>query len=343
MKKLLINLNVDILFLSYHTHYYGGLLYLRRKFDTMIIVKSQTNTISPTIATIGMFDGVHCGHQFLIQQVADAASARGVGRSVITFSTHPRQVLQPDYKFSLLNTFDERMQHLAQADVDYAIVLNFTSELAQLTAQQFITMLYNTYNIQGLCIGYDHRFGHNRSEGFEDYYKYGKELGMEIIQAQAYAPDGYYVSSSSIRKALSAGNIKAANKMLGYNYNLKGVVVSGHQLGREIGYPTANIQLSDKHKLIPAHGVYAVRVTLDNHTQYCGVMNIGHRPSIEGDHSLSLEVHLLNYKGNLYDKVIDVELIEYLREEKTFDSLSTLQQAIQQDTAQAQEILQQYY
>lgn len=307
----------------------------------MIIIEPHTSTIPPTVATIGMFDGVHCGHQSLIQQIADVASSRGLHKSVITFSTHPRQILQPDYQLPLLNTFEERIQHLAQADVDYAIVLDFTAGLAQLTAQQFITMLHDTYNVQVLCIGYDHRFGHNRSEGFEDYRKYGQELGMEVIQAQAHTLDGHFISSSSIRKALIAGNIRTANKMLGYNYNMKGCVVNGQQIGRKIGFPTANIQLSDTHKLIPAHGVYAVRVTLDNHSQYCGVLNIGHRPTIEGDHSLSIEVHLFNFEGNLYGQTINIELIDYLREEQQFDSLTTLQQAIRQDTTQAREILHQ--
>lgn len=306
----------------------------------MIIVEPHQGLNTPTVATIGMFDGVHRGHLSLIEQVSDIATSKGLGKSVVTFSTHPREVIQPGYKMSLLNTFEERISHLEQTGIDNAIVLDFTPQLAQLTAQQFITMLHNTYNIQVLCIGYDHRFGHNRSEGFEEYCRYGEALGMEIIQAQELNCRECSISSSAIRKMLIAGNISAANKMLGYNYNISGIVVSGRQIGRELGFPTANIQPNNSQKLIPALGVYAVKVTLPDNSRYAGIMNIGRRPTIEGNHDVSLEVHIFNFDSDLYNKQLTIELIDYIREEKQFDSLTSLRKAIQQDTHTAYNILQ---
>ena len=306
----------------------------------MIIVEPHHIVTTPTVATIGMFDGVHRGHLSLIRQVSDIAVDRGLGKSVVTFLSHPRQVLHPDYKMSLLNSFDERMKHLEETGVDYAVVLDFTPALAQLTAREFITMLHNTYNIQVLCIGYDHRFGHNRSEGFDDYYRYGKEFGMEIIQAQELDNNGCTMSSSAIRKALVAGDVKAANEMLGYNYNIVGTVVGGHRIGRKMGYPTANIAPCDTSKLIPANGVYVVKATLPDGTCHGGVMNIGIRPTIQGDNSLSLEVHLFDFEGDIYNTLLRVEFVDHLREEKQFDSLDTLRQAIANDTRAARNILQ---
>lgn len=306
----------------------------------MIIVEPHQIVTTPTVATIGMFDGVHRGHLSLIRQVSDIAADRGLGKSVVTFSSHPRQVLQPDYKMSLLNSFDERMMHLEDAGFDYVVVLDFTPALAQLTAREFITMLHNTYNIEVLCIGYDHRFGHNRSEGFDDYCCYGKELGMEIIQAQELDNNGCTISSSAIRKALMAGDVKEANEMLGYNYNIVGTVVGGHRIGRKMGFPTANIVPCDTCKLIPANGVYVVKATLPDGTCHGGVMNIGIRPTIQGDNSLSLETHLFDFEGDIYDFLLRVEFIDHLRDEKQFDSLDTLRQAITDDIWTARNILQ---
>lgn len=344
MKKLLVYFYPSINFFSSNNVGNSTLCCIfAAKFMTMIIVEPHKSHIPPTTATIGMFDGVHRGHLSLLQQVRDIASSRGMPGSVVTFTTHPRKVLQPDFALSLLNSFDERMLHLEQSGIDYAITLDFTPNVAQLTARQFITLLHNTYNIQVLCIGYDHRFGHNRSEGWEEYCQYGKELGMEIIQAQVFDTNGCVVSSSAIRRALMAGNIQHANHMLGYHYNITGKVIGGQQLGRKIGFPTANIELIDNHKLIPAKGAYAVIATLPNGTQYGGMMNVGERPTVQGDHTLSIEVHLFDYNDNLYGQQLNIQFIDYMREEKHFDSLETLQRTLHHDADTARNILQGKY
>lgn len=305
----------------------------------MIIIDRPHKIDMPIIATIGMFDGVHLGHRSLIAFVQENARKRGVPTAVITFATHPREVLRPNDMMPLLNTFDERMQHLAETGIDYAIVLEFSQELAQKSAYEFISLLHECYNVQALCIGYDHRFGHNRSEGFAEYCRHGQEIGVEIIEAKPFVIEQGTISSSATRKALMAGDIYKASAMLGYHYTLAGKVVEGSQIGRTIGFPTANIAPNDTHKLLPAIGAYAVRVTLDDGNSYGGMLNIGQRPTIAGNNHLSIEVHLFDFWGNLYGHNISIEFIAYLRQEKRFDSLDDLKNMLQNDAKTAQHIL----
>lgn len=305
----------------------------------MIIVRNPHEVAHHAIAAIGMFDGMHLGHRSLLQHIKDSAAAKGICSAVITFAKHPRWVLNPQSHIQLLTTYDERMQLLADMGIDYAIVFDFTPELAQLSAKQFITLLHNGYNIRGLYIGYDHRFGHNRNEGFSEYQTYGKEIGMEIIEAKPYDTLVGTPSSSSIRKALIAGEIERANTLLGYQYSLSGTVVKGMQLGRELGFPTANIIPNDPHKLLPMQGVYAVRATLADGTRCNGMMNIGRRPTVNGSDSLSLEVHLFDFSGNLYGQSITISFVAFMRQEEQYPSLETLQQALTGDALQARKIL----
>lgn len=195
----------------------------------------------PSVATIGFFDGVHRGHRFLIEQVCKAAAARGLASSVITFPVHPRKVMQPGFHPELLTTCDEKVALLADTGVDYCVMLDFTLDLARLSAKQFMAALKQDYQVQALVIGYDHRFGHNRSEGFDDYVRYGRELGMEVILAQAYSTDAMTVSSSAVRRLLLEGNVSEAANCLGYHFFLNGTVVNGYHVGRKIGFPTANL------------------------------------------------------------------------------------------------------
>ena len=225
-----------------------------------IIEETYPQTLPPTVATIGFFDGVHLGHRYLINQVKIAASQCGWCSSIITFPTHPRQVIQSDYQPQLLSSPEEKIELLASTGIDNCILLPFTQELSRLTAREFMQLLYDNYKVRMLVIGYDHRFGHNRAETFEDYCRYGQEMGIHIMQATAYTQEQDKVSSSAIRRALLSGDISASTKYLGYNYFLEGTVVDGYKVGRKIGFPTANLRVDFSNKLIPSVGVYAVVV-----------------------------------------------------------------------------------
>lgn len=294
----------------------------------------------PMVATIGMFDGVHCGHLSLIRSVQSEAERRGALSAVVTFKTHPREVLRPESRLPLLTTFDERMERLTAAGIERAIVIDFTEETARMTAREFIAFLAERYGVKGLVVGYDHRFGHNRSEGFADYCRYARDYGMEMKQALPYRMDGEAVSSSAIRAALASGETEKANKMLGYAYRLTGRVVGGHRLGRTLGFPTANLLPDDNRKLLPARGVYAVKATLPDGQEHGGMMNIGERPTVAGEKSLSVETHLFDFTGDLYGKHLSIALTHYMRKERKYGSIEELQRHLQQDAETARLLLQ---
>lgn len=285
---------------------------------------------SPTVATIGFFDGVHLGHRFLIQQVKVAATQTGWQSSIITFPVHPRQVIQSEFQPQLLSSPEEKIELLASTGVDNCILLPFTRELSQLTAYEFMQLLYDKYKVWMLVIGYDHRFGHNRAETFEDYCRYGRELGIHIMQASAYTQEQDKVSSSAIRRALQTGDIRTATKFLGYHYYLEGTVVDGYKVGRKIGFPTANLRVDFPNKLIPSIGVYAVCVYV-NGGKYKGMLNIGYRPTINNGTDLSIEVHILDFQGDIYHQKMRIEFIDFLRPEEKFNSVDELILQMQKD------------
>ena len=285
---------------------------------------------SPTVATIGFFDGVHLGHRFLIQQVKVAATQTGWQSSIITFPVHPRQVIQSEFQPQLLSSPEEKIELLASTGVDNCILLPFTRELSQLTAYEFMQLLYDKYKVRMLVIGYDHRFGHNRAETFEDYCRYGQELGIHIMQASAYTQEQDKVSSSAIRRALQTGDIRTATKFLGYHYYLEGTVVDGYKVGRKIGFPTANLRVDFPNKLIPSIGVYAVCVYV-NGGKYKGMLNIGYRPTINNGTDLSIEVHILDFQGDIYHQKMRIEFIDFLRPEEKFNSVDELVLQMQKD------------
>ena len=303
-----------------------------------IIRDTHPQALTPSVATIGFFDGVHLGHRHLINQVKMAASLNGWCSSIITFPVHPRQVIQSDYQPSLLSSPEEKIELLASTGIDNCILLPFTRELSQLTAWEFMQLLYNQYKVRMLVIGYDHRFGHNRAETFEDYCRYGRELGIHIMQATAYTQEQDKVSSSVIRRALLSGEISTATKYLGYPYFMQGTVVSGYQVGRKIGFPTANLQVDFPNKLIPAIGVYAVRVSV-NGQSHRGMLNIGHRPTLNNGTDLSIEVHILDFEGDIYHQPMRIEFVDFLRPEAKFNSVDELTLQIQKDKEAAIQVL----
>ena len=303
-----------------------------------IIRDTHPQALTPSVATIGFFDGVHLGHRHLINQVKMAASLNGWCSSIITFPVHPRQVIQSDYQPSLLSSPEEKIELLASTGIDNCILLPFTRELSMLTAWEFMQLLYDQYQVRMLVIGYDHRFGHNRAETFEDYCRYGRDLGIHIMQATAYTQEQDKVSSSAIRRALLSGDVMTAQKYLGYNYFLEGTIVGGYQVGRKIGFPTANLRVDFPNKLIPSIGVYAVRVSV-NGQDYKGMLNIGHRPTINNGTDLSIEVHILDFEGDIYNQQVRIEFIGFLRPEIKFDSIDELVLQIQKDKEEAIKVL----
>lgn len=288
---------------------------------------------SGCVATIGCFDGVHLGHRLLINMVMQKAKEKGLLSAVITFDRQPREVFDPDFRPQLLSTQEEKSEMIASLGVDMLVVLPFTKELAGLSAQAFMQqILYERLNVSVLIAGYDHRFGHNRTEGFDDYVRYGKALGMEVLRGDvAYFPEEEKaVSSSVIRQLLKEGRVEVMQEVLTRPYSLTGKVVQGEHIGHELGFPTANLEVDDPNKMIPAAGVYAVWAMIGRERQ-AAMMNIGMRPTFHGKQQ-TLEVHILNNKvGNMYDQTLTVEFVARLRSEQRFNNREALMQQLRHD------------
>ncbi len=288
--------------------------------------------LSPCVATIGFFDGVHRGHQFLVRRLVEMARNEGMESTVITFDEHPRRVLQSDYQPELLSTLSSKLLLLSKTEVDNAVVLHFDKTMAALSAREFMAqVLRDKLNVRKLFIGYDHRFGHNREETFEDYVRYGKELGIEVIRNEAFRIDGISISSSVIRSLLREGEMEMANRCLGYPYTILGKVVSGYHEGRRLGFPTANLDISHFGQLIPAPGVYAVRVRMENTVEMKrGMMNIGMRPTFAGT-QMTLEAHIFNFEGDIYGQLLLVSFVKRIRSERKFGSPEELAEQLGED------------
>jgi riboflavin kinase/FMN adenylyltransferase len=283
------------------------------------------------VGTIGFFDGVHLGHRYLLNQVKEEAKRLNLPSAVVTFPVHPRKVLQKDYQPALLCRYEEKIEQLQTTGIDYCITLPFTTDIAEMTAQEFMQqVLKQDIGIHTLIVGYDHRFGHNREDGFQEYVKYGNELGMNVIEAKELQIDGENVSSTKIRRLLKNGEIEKANSLLTYNYTLSGKIVEGYRVGRTIGFPTANIKSWERYKVIPKLGVYAVLVHIRD-IIYEGMLYIGTRPTLHDDPEISVEVNIFNFNADLYDQSLTVEFIDFIREDKKFDRMEELIDQIHND------------
>lgn len=306
----------------------------------MIVVRdTDTWDGDKLVATIGFFDGVHLGHRFLLHELKQVAKAAGLPSAVITFPKHPRAVLHKDYQPQLLNSFEEKLKQLASTGIDYCIVLDFTPELSRLTAKEFITgILACRLQVDTLLIGYDHRFGHNRKDGFEQYVAYGKACGIRVIKASQYSEGEAAISSSEIRRLLSVCQVEKAAHLLTYPYGLKGKIVSGYKMGRKLGFPTANIQVDEPFKMIPGIGVYAVRVYL-NGQHYKGMLYIGNRPTLDNGDNITLEVNILNFSGDIYNNEITVAFIQHIRGDIKFNTLDQLIDQLKKDRETVDKLL----
>jgi riboflavin kinase/FMN adenylyltransferase len=303
-----------------------------------IISNTSDQTGLKWVATVGFFDGVHKGHRFLIRSLRQLANGKGLPSAVLTFPVHPRVVLQTGFVPLLLNSFDERMELLAANGIDACLLVDFTSEMAALSARDFITdVLSKQWHVDTLLVGYDHRFGHNRIDGFEQYVEYGRACGMEVVRAGACESGEETVSSSRIRQLLSEGKVEEAAQLLTYPYLLNGCIVHGNRIGRTLGFPTANIEMDDPHKILPAAGVYAVWVRLDG-TPYKGMLSIGNRPTLNG-RDMAVEVHLLHFSGLIYGRNIEILFVRRMRDNKKFENLEALKAQLAEDSRIADEIL----
>lgn len=288
----------------------------------------------PVAATIGSFDGVHKGHLAMIDELRSVAAQRGLPLCVITFAYHPRILFGGESEPFLLTANDEKIALLEQAGVERCVLLDFDSYMASMTADRFMKeVLKEKLGVQLLAVGYDHHFGcPQEGEGINEYISYGQALGIEVFQTGQFLIDGGKVSSSQVRRALAAGDVKAAATILGRPYSLEGVVGHGAALGRTIGFPTANITLSDDMKMLPKDGVYEVEITVSGGA-YKGVMNIGVKPTLQGVNVRTAEVHILDFSADIYDEKVAVSFVRRLRDEQPFDSVDTLRLQIGVDVA----------
>ena len=308
-----------------------------------IILSEDFVLHKPSVATVGVFDGVHRGHQFVIGRVLDTAHKTGMASVVVTFDRLPREVLDPSFQPQMLTTFEEKKAEIAKLGVDYLVVLPFTKAMAALSAQVFMQqILKSQLGVKTLFTGYDNRFGHNREEGFDDYVRYGQQLDIEVLRgdAELMSDGSKAISSSEIRQLLGVeGKFELAVRYLTRPYQLRGRVVQGEHIGRELGYPTANLEVEDPRKIIPAPGVYAVLVRLEGDMNCrAGMMNIGSRPTFGGEKQ-TLEVNIFDFSDDLYGKTLILSFMFRMRDERKFDSSDDLVAQLEKDKEQVKQLL----
>lgn len=291
---------------------------------------NEFNPSKKTIVTLGTFDGIHLGHVAILNKICNLAKQENLESVLLTFFPHPRFVVKNDAEIKLLNTMTEKAILLEQKGIQNFIIHPFDKLFSELSPREFVKqVLIKQLNIQKIIIGYDHKFGKNRAADFNDLIAFGKEFGFEVEEISAKQINEVSVSSTKIRNSLIEGNISLANAYLGYPYMLSGIVVKGNQLGRTIGFPTANIEISENYKLIPKNGVYIVTALVNNKTIF-GMMNIGVKPTL-GENLLSIEVHLLQFSEDIYGQKIQVNVIERLRDEQKFESFEVLKSQLEID------------
>ncbi len=295
--------------------------------------------IKNAVVTSGTFDGVHLGHQKILKRIREIARNIRGETVLITFWPHPRLVLYPnEHNLRLLSTFEEKAKLLRQLGIDHLITIPFTQEFSQLSSEEFIKkVLIEAIQTKMLVIGYDHRFGKNREGSFEYLKANSSDFGFELEEISRQDVEEIAVSSTKIRKALESGDVKTAESCLGRPYELNGLVIKGQQIGRSIGFPTANIHIPNDYKLIPKDGVYAVEASVEG-TLYKAMLNIGNRPTVDGTKK-TVEANLFDFQGDLYDKQITVYFHEFLREERKFGSLEELKEQLVQDQRSARSLL----
>ncbi|MCM5661789.1 bifunctional riboflavin kinase/FAD synthetase [Galbibacter mesophilus] len=295
-----------------------------------------------SVVTVGTYDGVHVGHRKIIDKLVANAKANDLKSTILTFFPHPRMVLQQASDLKLLNTLEEKISILKETGLDVLIIHPFTKEFSRLTAEEYVKdVLVDSISAKKVIIGYDHRFGRNRTATIDDLIKFGEKYDFEVEQISVEEVDEVSVSSTKIRKALEEGDVSTANTFLGYPYMLTGTITKGKGLGKQIDFPTANIHIKEKYKLIPKKGVYIVKSNL-NGIEVFGMMNIGYNPTVNGEKK-TIEVHFFDFNEDLYDKEVRVDLLQRLRNEQKFDSIDELKKQLLKDKEASLAFVEKYY
>mgnify|MGYP000579610618 FL=1 len=291
-----------------------------------------------TILTLGTFDGVHIGHKKILEKITQNTENEKYESLVLTFFPHPRMILQEESAIKLLNTITEKIDLLEKTGIENLVIHPFDESFSRLTAEEFVReILVEQFHIQKIIIGHDHRFGRNRTANIDDLIDFGKKYGFEVEQISAQEINEISVSSTKIRNALEEGDIVLANKYLGYEYFLTGTIIKGKQLGRTIGFPTANLKIEENYKLIPRNGVYIVSSIINNKTVF-GMMNIGFNPTVDGENQ-TIEIHFFDFEADLYHQKITVSLLHRIRSEQKFDSVVLLKEQLEKDRNYAKTFL----
>lgn len=296
------------------------------------------NPVRNAVVTSGTFDGVHVGHQKILSRLHEIADRTNGETVVITFWPHPRLVLYPDADLKLLNTFEEKAELIKEQGVHHLLRIPFTKEFSQLTSEEFITkILVEKIGTKKLVIGYDHHFGKNREGSFEQLKLNGPKYGFDVEEISRQDVDHVAVSSSKIRQAIETADVETASHLLGRPYSLSGRVIKGDQIGRLIGFPTANLEIDSNHKLIPADGIYAVTI-VHEHTKYDGMLYIGNRPTVEGSKK-NIEANIFKFNKDIYGESLSVYLHQFMREDRKFNDVEELTLQIKRDEEKSIQIL----
>ena len=299
---------------------------------------NEFSSTDNTILTIGTFDGVHLGHQKVLERLTNSAKENNLESTVLTFFPHPRTILNPNKPLKLINSVKERTELLNRSKVDNLIIHPFDKNFSELDPEKYVVeILVKKLKAKIILIGYDHKFGKNRTADITDLKIYGKKYGFKVIEIKAEEISNIAISSTKIRKAISEGNISTAKKYLGYDFSLSGKIVHGKSIGRTLGFPTANIEVKEEYKLLPKNGVYLIQSVI-NHNKYFGMMNIGIKPTIK-ESSKTIEVNFFDFEGDLYNKKITVSIKQFIRNEIKFDSLELLKSQILKDKINCNSII----
>lgn len=304
----------------------------------------EFSKIHNAVVTIGTFDGVHIGHQKIISRLVEVARQKGGEAVILTFFPHPRMILHPDdLNIKLISTMDEKAERLAELGIDHLIITPFTRDFSNLTPQEYIReVLVDKIGTSQIIIGYDHRFGKDRKGGLDELQKFASDFGFEVEEIPEQDINDVSVSSTKIRNAILSGDVKTAHDFLGYAFHLTGKVIKGDQLGRKLGFPTANLYIEESYKLIPADGIYAVSIEFKSgsagHKSAKGMTYIGHRPTINGM-ARNIEVNIFDFNEDLYGQTIRINFQEYLRADQKFNSLEELKKQLIKDETAARSVL----